>query len=182
MFACFLLGGMGLAIAVGLLDVFAVHLDAIKTQNHSSGGLDLALGIPLLAAGSCWRPATCTSSGGTPSIAEQAAIEAGKLGTTGFARAPVRARGHRRPGGGIPGASYLLALHHLVASKPPTAIAVVSVLVFVAINFAPVIVPFAFLRVHPRRTEKAITRFKDWIVSHDDRSRPPSPCARARTW
>ena len=68
---------------------------------------------------------------------------------------------------GIPGASYLLALHHLVASKPPTAIAVVSVLVFVTINFAPVIVPFAFLRVHPRRTEKAITRFKDWIVSHE---------------
>lgn len=50
---------------------------------------------------------------------------------------------------GIPRASYLLALHHLVASKTPAAIAVVSVLVFVTINFAPVIVPFAFLRVHP---------------------------------
>ncbi|MGC2404464.1 MAG: GAP family protein [Acidobacteriaceae bacterium] len=68
---------------------------------------------------------------------------------------------------GIPGASYLLTLHHLVASKTPAAIAVVSVLVFVAINFAPVIVPFAFLRVRPRRTEKAIKRLKDLIVSHE---------------
>ena len=51
MFVCFLLGGMGLGITVGLLDVFVVHLDAIKTQNHSSGALDLALGIPLLAIG-----------------------------------------------------------------------------------------------------------------------------------
>lgn len=51
MFACFLLGGMGLAITVGLLDMFVLHLDAIKTQNHSSGGLDLALGIPVLVVG-----------------------------------------------------------------------------------------------------------------------------------
>ena len=51
MFLCFLLGGMGLGITVGLVDVFVLHLDAIKTQNHASGGLDLALGIPLLIAG-----------------------------------------------------------------------------------------------------------------------------------
>src|SRR6516225_434140 len=51
MFVWFLLGGMGLGITVGLLDVFVLHLDAIKTQNHASGGLDLALGIPLLAVG-----------------------------------------------------------------------------------------------------------------------------------
>src|SRR5215475_5415295 len=51
MFVWFLLGGMGLGITVGLVDVFVVHLDAIKTQNHASGGLDLALGVPLLIAG-----------------------------------------------------------------------------------------------------------------------------------
>jgi hypothetical protein len=44
MFVCFLLGGMGLGLAVGLLDVFVLHLDAVKTQNHARGGLDLALG------------------------------------------------------------------------------------------------------------------------------------------
>ena len=39
MFICFLLGGMGLGITVGLLDVLVLHLDAINSQNHSSGGL-----------------------------------------------------------------------------------------------------------------------------------------------
>jgi hypothetical protein len=49
MFMCFLLGGIGLGLTIGLLDVLVLHVDAIKTQNHVSGGLDLALGIPLLA-------------------------------------------------------------------------------------------------------------------------------------
>src|SRR5215467_13962153 len=51
MFMCFLLGGIGLGLTIGLLDVLVLHVDAIKTQNHVSGGLDLALGIPLLAIG-----------------------------------------------------------------------------------------------------------------------------------
>ena len=51
MFVCFLLGGMGMGLTVGLLDVLVLHIDAIKIQNHASGGLDLALGIPLLAVG-----------------------------------------------------------------------------------------------------------------------------------
>src|SRR5262249_61348073 len=51
MFVWFLLGGMGLGITVGLVDVFVLHLDAVKTQNHASGGLDLALGGPLLIVG-----------------------------------------------------------------------------------------------------------------------------------
>ena len=49
MFVCFLLGGMGMGLAVGLVDVLVLRIDAIKIQNHASGGLDLALGIPLLA-------------------------------------------------------------------------------------------------------------------------------------
>ena len=51
MFACFLLGGMGLALTVGLLDVFVLHVDAIQAQGQASAGLDLALGMPLLAIG-----------------------------------------------------------------------------------------------------------------------------------
>src|SRR5215467_9448044 len=51
MFACFLLGGMGVGIAVGLLDVLVLRLDVIRTPNHASAGLDLILGIPLLAVG-----------------------------------------------------------------------------------------------------------------------------------
>src|ERR1019366_17863 len=57
MFFCFLLGCMAVALAVGLLDVFVVHADAIKTQGSISAGLDLALGVPLLAIGAlCGTP------------------------------------------------------------------------------------------------------------------------------
>src|SRR5262249_31372047 len=51
MFVWFLLGGMGLGIRVGLVDVFVLYLDAIKTQDHASGGLGLAPGLPLRIAG-----------------------------------------------------------------------------------------------------------------------------------
>ena len=51
MFACFLLGGIGLGLAFGLLDLLVLHIGATKTQIHVSGGLDLVLGIPLLAVG-----------------------------------------------------------------------------------------------------------------------------------
>jgi hypothetical protein len=68
---------------------------------------------------------------------------------------------------GTPGASYLLALHHLIASKTPAAVAVIAVLVFVTINFALVLVPFGFEMVRPQGTADAVKRFKDWIVSHE---------------
>ena len=58
---------------------------------------------------------------------------------------------------GLPGVSYLLALHHLVASKTPAAIAVIE----------NPFVPFASVVVRPQGTEDAIKRFKDWIVSHE---------------
>ena len=68
---------------------------------------------------------------------------------------------------GTPGASYLLALHNLVSSKTAATIATVAVFIFVTINFAPVIIPSAFVAVKPQGTEDSIKRFKDWIVSHD---------------
>jgi hypothetical protein len=51
MFLWFLLGGVGVAVAFGLIDVLVLHIDAIKTQNHLNGGIDLGLGIPLLVIG-----------------------------------------------------------------------------------------------------------------------------------
>ena len=168
MFACFLVGGMGLAITVGLLDVFVLHLDAIKTQNHFSGGLDLGLGIPLLVVGALLatnhlhihRRRPHPSPKKPPSKLESW-IRRG-LHEPRYWLAVIIGLAV-----GIPGVSYLLALHHLVTSKTPAAIAVIAVVVFVVINFALVIVPFAFLGVHPQRTEKAIRRFKDWIASHE---------------
>src|SRR5215470_6543368 len=67
MFMCFLLGGIGLGLTIGLLDVLVLHVDAIKTQNHASGGLDLALGIPLLAIGALLAAGHLHIPGGGPS-------------------------------------------------------------------------------------------------------------------
>jgi hypothetical protein len=51
MFVCLLLGGLSMCLAVGLLDVFVLRADAISTQASVSAGLDLALGVPLVAIG-----------------------------------------------------------------------------------------------------------------------------------
>jgi hypothetical protein len=52
MFVCFLIGGVGLAVVLGLVDVFLVKQHAIKARGPPSAGLDLARGIPLVAVGS----------------------------------------------------------------------------------------------------------------------------------
>ncbi len=46
-----LLGGMTVALTIGLLDVLVVRADAIRAQGTVSAGVDLALGLLLLAAG-----------------------------------------------------------------------------------------------------------------------------------
>src|SRR5215831_15667504 len=51
MFLCILLGGLTVGITIGLLDVLVFHLDAISSQKTVSAGVDLALGLLLLAAG-----------------------------------------------------------------------------------------------------------------------------------
>ena len=51
MFLCLLLGGLTVAATVGLLDVLVFHADAIKAQGTVSAGVDLGLGLLLLAAG-----------------------------------------------------------------------------------------------------------------------------------
>src|SRR6516225_9534100 len=51
MFLCILLGGFAVGLTVGLLDVLVFHLDAISSQKTVSAGVDLALGLLLLAVG-----------------------------------------------------------------------------------------------------------------------------------
>jgi hypothetical protein len=51
MFLCILLGGFIVGITIGLLDVLVFHLDAISSQKTVSAGVDLALGLLLLAVG-----------------------------------------------------------------------------------------------------------------------------------
>ena len=169
MFICFLLGGMGLGIAVGLLDVFVLHLDAIKTQNHASGGLDLVLGVPLLAVSALLatdhlhihrqRPHAQPKAKQPSKSAAWArrVLHEPRYGLAVLIGAAV----------GTPGGSYLLALHHLISSKTPTAVAAIAVIVFVVINWALVLVPFAFLEFRPVGTEQALKRFMDWLTSHE---------------
>src|SRR5260370_31001443 len=49
MFLCVLLGGVTVGLTIGLLDVLIFHADAINSQKTVSAGVDLALGLLLLA-------------------------------------------------------------------------------------------------------------------------------------
>ena len=51
MFLCLMLGGMTVALTIGLLDVLVFRADAIHHQASVSAGVDLALGLLLLASG-----------------------------------------------------------------------------------------------------------------------------------
>src|SRR5215510_4837520 len=51
MFLSVLLGGLTVGITVGLLDVLVFHVDALKAQGTVSAGVDLVLGLVLVAAG-----------------------------------------------------------------------------------------------------------------------------------
>ena len=67
---------------------------------------------------------------------------------------------------GIPGASYLTALHNLVTGKSSTATQVVAVVVFVIIDFLLIIIPFAFLELRPEATKALLKHTQDWLLSH----------------
>jgi Sap, sulfolipid-1-addressing protein len=168
MFVCFLLGGMGLAIAAGLIDVFVLHLDKIKVQNHSGGGLDLALGVPLLVIGVLLATKHLhrrLRRHTAPNEQRESKLESWVLSALHEPRYGLAVAIGLVTG--VPGASYLIALHHLVTNQASAAVAAVAVLVFVVINFGLVIVPFAFFGARPKQTERTIRRFRDWIARHE---------------
>jgi hypothetical protein len=169
MFACFLSGCIGVALTVGLLDVFVVHADAIKTQGQVSAGLDLALGVPLLAVGALVAtgrlhgrrraPGPAPPAAGQPSRGQawaQRVLRKPRFGLAVLIGALC----------GTPGAEYLAALHMLVTGKSSTAIQAVAVFVFVLIEFLLVIIPLALLMTRPESTRAQIQRSKDWLFSH----------------
>ena len=170
MFLCILLGGLTVGLTVGLLDVLVVHADAINSQKTVSAGLDLALGLFLLAVGGLVatgrlhgrRKAAVPAGGGQPQQPEkkdgwaQRVLREPRLGLAMLIGALV----------GIPGASYLTALHILVTGKSSTAVQVVAVIVFVLIDFALIIIPFAFLELRPEATKARLRHTQDWLLSH----------------
>jgi hypothetical protein len=170
MFLCLLLGGMTVALTVGLLDVLVFHADAIKSQGTVSAGVDLALGLLLLAVGGLVatgrlhgrRKAAVPAVDGQPGKKDkkdgwaQRVLTEPRLGLAMLVGALV----------GIPGASYLTALHNLVTGKSSTVTQVVAVVVFVVIDFLLIIVPFAFLELRPEATKTFLKNAQDWLLSH----------------
>ena len=67
---------------------------------------------------------------------------------------------------GLPGASYLTALHHLVTGKYSTLTLVIAVVVFVIIEFLLIIIPFVFLELRPEGTKALLKRSQDWLLGH----------------
>src|SRR5215831_2461888 len=122
MFVCFLLGGMGLALTIGLLDVFVVHADAIQSQGSASAALDLCLGIPLLVIGVLLatghlhggRRHDAGATNGPPQKEGwlQRVLLEPRYGLAVLIGAVV----------GAPGAAYIAALHQLVNGGASTAV------------------------------------------------------------
>ena len=170
MFLCLLAAGMTVALTIGLLDVLTIHADALKAQGKASAGVDLALGLVLLAAGALLatgrihgRQRTPVPAGaGVPDQPEkkdswaQRVLGEPRLGLAMLVGAII----------GLPGASYLTALHHLIVGKYSTLTQVIAVVVFVIIEFLLIMIPFAFLELRPEATKAALKRAQAWLTGH----------------
>ena len=168
MFLCLLAGGMTVALTIGLLDVLTIHADALKAQGKASAGVDLALGLLLLAAGALLATGRIHGRqrapvpAGAPDKPEkkdswaQRVLGEPRLGLAMLIGAIL----------GLPGASYLTALHHLIAGQYSTATQVIAVVLFVIIEFLLIIIPFAFLELWPDATKAALKRAQGWLTGH----------------
>jgi hypothetical protein len=176
MFLWLLIGGLTVGVTIGLLDVLVFHIDAINHQGSVSAGVDLALGLLLLAAGALAatgrlpgrRKEPVATGDRQPQQPEkkekkdswaQRLLAEPRLGLAVLVGAVI----------GIPGASYLAALHHLVAGNYSTSTQVVAVFVFVVIAFWPIIIPFAFLELRPETTKARLKSTQSWLLGHAQR-------------
>ena len=171
MFACILAGGLGVAIAIGLVDVLFVHADAVKSQGKVSAGVDLAIGLLLLSLGTLllagtlpWRRKTAHAADGPPRKRKnekrdgwaQRSLREPRLGLAVFIGVLV----------GLPGASYIAALHNLIAGRISTATQVAAVVVFAIIEFLLIIIPWALLELRPEGTTAMLRRSQAWLAGH----------------
>jgi drug/metabolite transporter (DMT)-like permease len=173
MFLWLLVGGLTVGLTIGLLDVLVFHVDAINHQGSVSAGVDLALGLLLLAAGALVatgrlpgrREAPARAGDRPPERREkkekkdswvERLLAEPRLGLAVLVGAVI----------GIPGVSYLTALHHLVTGNYSTATQVIAVFVFVIIAFLLIIIPFALLELRPEATEARLKRSQVWLLSH----------------
>jgi Sap, sulfolipid-1-addressing protein len=178
MFLWLLIGGLTVGVTIGLLDVLVFHIDAINHQGSVSAGVDLALGLLLLVAGALVATGRLHGRRKTPVPAgdrqpekpekQEEKKEEKKASWAQRLLAEPRLALAVLVGAviGIPGASYLTALHHLVAGNYSTTTQVVAVFVFVLIAFWPIIIPFAFLELRPESTKARLKRVQVWLLSH----------------
>lgn len=172
MFLCVLLGGLTVGITIGLLDVLVFQLDAISSQKTVSAGVDLALGLLLLAVGAlvatgrlhARRKAQVQASDGQPGKPEKDKKDSWAARVLAEPRLGLA----MLVGGlcGIPGAAYLSGLHILITSKSSTANQVIGVILFVLIEFSLIIIPFTFLELRPAATKAALKRSQEWLLGH----------------
>jgi Sap, sulfolipid-1-addressing protein len=171
MFLCILLAGFTVGITIGLLDVLVFHLDAIKSQKTVSAGVDLALGLLLLAVGALVATGRLHGRRKQPVPAGNIQPETPQKEKDGWAE---RMLAEPRLGlamligavCGIPGAAYLTGLHILITSKSSTANQIIGVILFVLIEFLLIIIPFAFLELRPEATKAFLKRSQQWLAGH----------------
>jgi hypothetical protein len=172
MFLCLLLGGFTVGITIGLLDVLVFHLDAIKSQKTVSAGVDLALGLLLLAVGALVATGRLHGRRKQPvpagNIQPETPQKEKKDGWAERILAEPRLGLAMLIGAvcGIPGASYLTGLHILISSKSSTANQIIGVILFVLIEFLLIIIPFAFLELRPEATKAFLKRSQQWLAGH----------------
>lgn len=174
MFASILAGGLSMAIAVGLVDVLVVQADTVNKQKSVSAGVDLALGLILLII-------AVLLVTGLPLLRRRrrAATAAAPTKTKTKAKAKgngwaQRALSEPRPllafaiGAliGLPGASYLAALHNLIAGHYSTGTRVLGVIVFSLIELLLIIIPWLALELWPARTAAFLRRAQAWVAGH----------------
>ena len=161
MFIAFLVGGIGLNVTLGLLDVLVFRADAVSTQSSASAGIELAIGVLLLAVG-------VLVASGRPRRRQRPEDATAR---EGWAERNLR---EPRPWlalgigalAGTPGAAYITALHNLISDDYSTATQVAGVFVFNLIQWSPVLVPFIFLEARPDATKRVLQGVIDWLTSH----------------
>lgn len=174
MFVSILAGGIATGVTIGLIDVLVVHGDAVARQRKPSAGVDLALGLILLVIGGLIMTGLLARVWARrPQSAKRAAKKQQKLENPQDSWA-VRVLREPRLGiaaligvvCGLPGASYLTALHNLKVGKYSTATQVVAVLVFVIIEFLLIIIPWLLLELRPAQTADRLRHAQAWLAGH----------------
>jgi hypothetical protein len=170
MFLSVLFGGLTVGITIGLLDVLVFHVDALKAQGTVSAGVDLALGLVLVAVGALVATGRLHGRRKTPVPAGNGQPEEKEKKDSWAQRVLAEPRlGLAMVVGalcGIPGGAYLSGLRILVTSKASTTNQVVGVILFVLIEFSLIIIPFAFLEVRPEATKAALKHAQGWLAGH----------------